>query len=165
MPPAEPLVRIRPSLRSFAGLYVVLGLVCVGIWWLGATFDTGVRPLVIAVAGPIPLLLGIAYSWLVRLGAEYRLYPDSIEIETGLVSRNIDNLQLFRVRDLGLRQSLIGRLLGVGDVNVTSTDQSTPHLTIRGVAGPRALYDTLRERVAESQATRRTMIVEEEPPA
>ena len=165
MPPAEPLVRIRPSLRSFAGLYVVLGLVCVGIWWLGATYDTGVRPLVIAVAGPIPLLLGIVYSWLVRLGAEYRLYPDSIEIETGLVSRNIDNLQLFRVRDLGLRQSLIGRLLGVGDVNVTSTDQSTPHLTIRGVAGPRALYDTLRERVAESQATRRTMIVEEEPPS
>jgi len=165
MPPAEPLVRIRPSLRSFAGLYVVLGLVCVGIWWLGATFDTGVRPLVIAVAGPIPLVLGIVYSWLVRLGAEYRLYPDSIEIETGLVSRNIDNLQLFRVRDLGLRQSLIGRLLGVGDVNVTSTDQSTPHLTIRGVAGPRTLYDTLRERVAESQATRRTMIVEEEPPS
>ncbi len=165
MPPAEPLVRIRPSLRSFAGLYVVLGLVCVGIWWLGATYDTGVRPLVIAVAGPVPLLIGIAYSWLVRLGAEYRLYPDSLEIETGLVSRNIDNLQLFRVRDLGLRQSLIGRLLGVGDVNVTSTDQSTPHLTIRGVAGPRALYDTLRERVAESQATRRTMIVEEEPPS
>ena len=165
MPPAEPLVRIRPSLRSFAGLYVVLGLVCVAIWWLGATFDTGVRPLVIAVAGPVPLLIGIAYSWLVRLSAEYRLYPDSREIETGLVSRNIDNLQLFRVRDLGLRQSLIGRLLGVGDVNVTSTDQSTPHLTIRGVAGPRALYATLRERVAESQATRRTMIVEEEPPS
>ena len=165
MPPAEPLVRIRPSLRSFAGLYVVLGAVCVAIWWLGATFDTGVRPLVIAVAGPVPLLIGIAYSWLVRLGAEYRLYPDSLEIETGLVSRNIDNLQLFRVRDLRLRQSLIGRLLGVGDVNVTSTDQSTPHLTIRGVAGPRALYDAIRAGVANSQATRRTMIVEEEPPS
>jgi len=164
MSPAEPLLRIRPSLRSFAGLYVVLGLVCVAIWWLGATFDTGVRPLVIAVAGPVPLLIGIAYSWLVRLSAEYRLYPDSLEIETGLVSRNIDNLQLFRVRDLGLRQSLLGRLLGVGDVEVTSTDQSTPHLVIHGVAGPRALYDALREGVA-AQATRRTMIVEEEPPS
>ena len=165
MPPADPLVRTRPSLRSFAGLYVVLGAVCVGIWWLGANFDTGRHPLVIAVAGPIPLLIGIAYSWLVRLNAEYRLYPDSLEIETGLVSRNIDNLQLFRVRDLRLRQSLIGRLLGVGDLNVTSTDQSTPHLTIRGVAAPRALYDAIREGVAGSQATRRTMIVEEEPPS
>ena len=165
MPPAEPLVRIRPSLRSFAGLYVLLGLGSVGIWWLGATFDTGVRPLVIAVAGPVPLLIGIGYSWLVRLGAEYRLYPDSLEIETGLVSRNIDNLQLFRVRDLRLRQSLLGRLLGAGDLEVTSTDQSTPHLTIRGVPAPRALYDALREGVAGSQATRRTMIVEEEPPS
>ena len=114
MPTREPLVRTRPSLRSFTGLYVVLGAVCVAIWWLGAAFDTGRHPLVIAVAGPIPLLIGIAYSWLVRLNAEYRLYPDSIEIETGLVSRNIDNLQLFRVRDLRLRQSPLGRLLGVG---------------------------------------------------
>ena len=164
MPTAEPLLRIRPSLRSFAGLYVVLGLVCVAIWWLGATFDTGLSSLVIAVAGPVPLLIGIAYSWLVRLGAEYRLNPDSLEIETGLVSRNIDNLQIFRIRDLRLRQSLLGRLLGVGDVEVTSTDQSTPHLVIRGVAAPRVLYDALREGVAASQATRRTMIVEEEPP-
>jgi uncharacterized membrane protein YdbT with pleckstrin-like domain len=165
MPLREPLVRARPSLRSFTGLYVVLAAVCVGVWWLGANFDTGLSPLVIAVAGPVPLLIGIAYSWLVRLGAEYRLYEDSLEIETGLVSRNIDNLQLFRVRDLRLRQSLIGRLLGVGDVNVTSTDQSTPHLTIRGVTAPRALYDAIREGVASSQATRRTMIVEEEPPS
>ena len=165
MPPTEPLLRIRPSLRSFAGLYVLLGALCVAIWWLGARFDTGVPPLVIAVAGPVPLLVGIAYSWLTRLGVQYRLYQDSLEIQTGLVSRNVDNLQLFRVRDLGLRQSLIGRLLGVGDLTVTSTDQSTPHLVIRGVAAPRALYDALRGGVAGSQATRRTMIVEEEPPS
>ena len=165
MPPTEPLLRIRPSLRSFAGLYVVLGAVCVAIWWLGARFDTGLRPLLVAGIGPVPLLIGIAYAWLVRLGAEYRLYPDSLEIQTGLIARNVDNLQFFRVRDLRLRQSLLGRLLGAGDLDVTSTDQSTPHLTIRGVAHPRALYDALREGVAGSQATRRTMIVEEEPPS
>jgi uncharacterized membrane protein YdbT with pleckstrin-like domain len=165
MPTTAPLVRTRPSLRSFAGLYVVLGALCVAIWWLGTQFDTGLSPLVIAVAGPVPLLIGIAYSWLVRLGAEYRLYQDSLEVERGLVSRTVDNLQVFRVRDLRLHQSLMGRILGVGDVSVTSTDQTTPHLTIRGVAGPRALYDLLRERVAASQATRRTMIVEEEPPS
>ena len=165
MPPAEPLVRTRPSLRSFAGMYALLGAVCVAIWWLGARFDTGLSPILIAFAGPVPLLIGIAYSWLVRLNAEYRLYQDSLEIHTGIVSRTIDNLQLFRVRDLRLQQSLLGRLLGVGDLSVTSTDQTTPHLTIRGVAEPRALYDALREGVAGSQATRRTMIVEEEPPS
>lgn len=165
MPPTEPVLRTRPSLKSFAGLYLVLGLLCVAAWWVGATFDTGLSPLVIALAGPVPLIVGIGYSWLVRIGSEYRLFADSLEIERGIVARNVDNLQLFRVRDLRLRQSVLGRIFGVGDIAVTSTDQSTPHLTIRGVADPRALYDTIREGVARSQATRRTMIVEEEPPS
>ena len=165
MPPTEPSLRARPSLRSFTWLYLVLSVICVLIWWAGATFQTGVSPLLIALAGPIPLALGVAYSWLVRLNSEYRVFQDSIEVETGLIARTVDNLQLFRVRDLRLRQSMLGRLLGVGDISVTSADQTTPRLTIRGVAGPRSIYDTLREGVARSQATRRTMIVEEEPPS
>lgn len=164
MPPADLVLRTRISLKSFAALYLGLGALCLVIWWAGWTFDTGLSPLLIAGAGLLPLVLALGYSWLVRLGTEYRLYQVSLEVESGLVSRTIDNLQLFRVRDLRLRQSMLGRLFGVGDVVVTSTDQSTPRLTIRGVEDPRTLYDTLRELVARSQATRRTMIVEEEPP-
>jgi len=165
MSPSDLVVRARISLKSFAGLYLILGALGVAIWWAGWAFDTGLHPLLIAAAGLVPLALGIAYSWFVRLGAEYRLYQDSLEAETGIIARNIDNLQLFRVRDLRLKQSVLGRLLGYGDISVTSTDQSTPHLTIRGVDAPRALYDTLREGVARSQATRRTMIVEEDRPS
>lgn len=165
MPPADLVLRARISLRSFAALHVAVVVLCVAIWWAGRTFDTGLSPLVIVVAGLVPVVLGIGYALLVRLGTEYRLYQDSLEVESGLVARSIENLQLFRVRDLRLRQSVLGRVLGVGDVAVTSTDQSTPHLIVRGVEGPRALYDTLRELVARSQATRRTMIVEEEPRA
>jgi len=165
MPPADLVLRTRISLKSFAALYLGIGALCMVIWWAGWTFDTGLSPLLVAGAGLLPLVLGIGYSWLVRLGTEYRLYQVSLEVESGLVARSIDNLQLFRVRDLRLRQSILGRLFGVGDVVVTSTDQSTPHLTIRGVEAPRALYDTLRDLVARSQATRRTMIVEKEPPS
>ena len=159
--PTTPLVRrARISLKSFAGLFLILGALAVAIWGAGFTFDTGLPPLLIAAAGLVPLAIGFVYSWFIRLGAEYRLYEDSLEVETGIIARNIDNLQLFRVRDLRLRQSVLGRLFGVGDISVTSTDQSTPHLTIRGVDAPRELYDTLRDGVARSQATRRTMIVE-----
>ncbi len=164
MPAADFILQTRMSLKSFAGLYFVLVVLAVAIWWAGWMFDTGLAPLVVAAAGLVPLVLGIGYTWLVKIGIEYRLYQDSLEVESGLVSRNIENLQLFRVRDLKLRQSPLGRLFGVGDVMLTSTDQSTPHLTVRGVENPRAVYETLRELVARSQATRRTMIVEEEPP-
>ena len=164
MPAADFVLQTRRSLKSFTMLYVGLALLAILIWWAGYTFETGLSPVVIAVAGLVPLVLGIGYTWLVQRGTEYRVYQESIELESGLLSRNIENLQLFRVRDLKLRQSVLGRLFGVGDVTVTSTDQSTPHLTVRGVENPRAVYETLRELVARSQATRRTMIVEEEPP-
>jgi len=164
MPAADFVLQTRRSLKSFAMLYVGLALLAILIWWAGYTFETGLAPVVIAVAGLVPLVLGIGSTWLVQRGTEYRVYQESIELESGLLSRNIENLQLFRVRDLKLRQSVLGRLFGVGDVTVTSTDQSTPHLTVHGVENPRAVYETLRELVARSQATRRTMIVEEEPP-
>src|SRR5262249_4158329 len=131
MPPTDQVLQTRLSLRSFAPLYVGLGLLCAVIWWMGWAFDTGLPPVVIAAAGLVPLIVGIIYSWLVRIGTEYRVHQESLEVESGLVARSIDNLQLFRVRDLRLRQSLLGRILGVGDVTVTSTDQTTPHLTIR----------------------------------
>ena len=107
-------------------------------------------------------MLGLLYSWLVRLSTEYRLFQESLEVESGIISRRIENIQLFRVRDLGLAQSILNRLAGVGDVIVTSTDQSAPRYRVRGVESPREFYDRLRELVAKSQATRRTMIVEQE---
>jgi uncharacterized membrane protein YdbT with pleckstrin-like domain len=164
MPPGDLVKTARISLKSFAGLYLLLAAVCAAIWWVGWAFDTGVHPMWIAAGGLLPLVIGVLYSWLVKIGSEYRLYQDSIEVDHGIVSRSIDNLQLFRIRDLKLQQSVVGRIFGVGDISVTSTDQSTPHLTIRGVDDPRALYDALRELVARSQATRRTMIVEGDEP-
>jgi uncharacterized membrane protein YdbT with pleckstrin-like domain len=110
----------------------------------------------------VPLLAGLIYTWLVRLNAEYRLFQDSLEVESGIISRRIENIQLFRVRDLALAQSMLNRIAGVGDITVTSTDQSAPRYRLRGVEAPRKVYDQLRELVSKSQATRQTMIVEEE---
>lgn len=158
----EPLLRRRRSYRSFAGLYLLAVL-------LGAAVVAG--GLVLAPPGPLAVLAGAlpplaawGWSWLVRIGEEYRVFEESVEVEAGILTRRIGNVQLFRVRDLGLHQSVLGRLLGVGDVLVASTDQSTPRLVIRGVEDPRTVYETLRELVARSQATRRTMIVEDDLP-
>ena len=161
---AEPVLVRRRSYRSFAGVYLAAVVLMAAIWWVGFQAQVDVPwPLTVA-AGLTPTVLACLGSWLAVLSTEYRVFEESIEMDTGLVARSIGNVQLFRVRDLALRQSVLNRILGVGDVLVTSTDQSSPHLVLRGVAGPREVYDTLRELVARSQATRRTMIVEEEPP-
>ena len=156
-----PVLTTRPALRSFMGRFVLLAAVAAAIWVAGYVVTIPVPGVLIAIGGLLPLVIGGVWAWLVRLGNEYRIFEDSVEIQSGVVSRNIDNLQLFRVRDLGLSQGIAGRILGFGDVTITSTDQTTPHFTLRGIGDPRRVYETLRGLVSRSQATRRTMIVKE----
>jgi len=52
---------------------------------------------------------------------------------------------------------LPGRILNIGDIHIVSTDRSAPPLVLHGVDEPKELYETLRERVARSQAARRTI--------
>ena len=141
----------------------MMAAVAVAFW--AAAYFTRIVPLAAAIPlGLIPLALGAGYGYLVRISTEYRIFSDSLEVESGIIARNIDNIQLFRVRDVGLNQSMLGRMLNVGNVAIASTDQSAPHLVLRGVDNPRDMYETLRELIAKSQAARRTMIVEEELP-
>jgi membrane protein YdbS with pleckstrin-like domain len=162
MPDSDLIVKKRPSWKNYLGLHLFLVLLGVVIMWAGFHFGLPLAGPLIVLFGLVPFLLGLIHAWLVRTSTEYRLFQDSLEVESGIISRSIDNIQLFRVRDLGLSQGILGRMLDVGNVTVTSTDQSAPHLILKGVDDPRSMYDTLRDLVAKSRATQRTMILEEE---
>jgi uncharacterized membrane protein YdbT with pleckstrin-like domain len=163
-PQSDLIARHRVSYKGFAGLYLLLAVVSALIWWLGYAYATLIGGAIIFLAGLLPIVAGLLYTWLVRISTEHRIFHDSLEVESGIVSRRIENIQLFRVRDIGLKQSILGRILDFGDIHIASTDQSNPHFTLRGLDHPRALYQLLRELVAKSQAARRTMILEEEVP-
>lgn len=155
----EMVSRHRMSYRCFAGVYFWMFVWFVGVIALGVA----VLPLpwwVVSIAAIAPPVAALLWIWLSVISTEYRLFQDSLEVESGIIARRIENIQLFRVRDLGMNQSLLARMLDVGDISVISTDQTAPRFVLRGVAQPRALYDNVRDLVAKSQAARRTMIVE-----
>lgn len=146
------------STKAFAGAYalaaaagVVVGVACFVI--PGAALFS---PLAL-----LPVAGVFLRSWLSRSSARYRLFSDRLELETGILGRKIENIDLFRVRDVGLRQGLVGRLADFGDVYIHSTDSSTPDVHLRGIDRPREFYDQLRSLVGQTRAQMRTMIVEE----
>ena len=153
--------RKRISLKNYIGTYLLLLFAAGLIWGVGLT-QTGVAPWIIILSGLAPLVIGGLWTYLLYISTEYRVFEDSLEVESGIISRRIENIQLFRVRDIGLSQGVVGRILNVGNIEIASTDHTRPHFNLQGVDGPRELYDKLREHVAKSQATRRTMIVEDD---
>ena len=111
------------------------------------------------VLGVVALFLALR-GWLRILATTYRLSGQRLEIERGIVSKRIDNLELWRVRDVSFRQGILDRILGVGAIILSSSDATHPELTIEGIKGARDLYDKLRAAVDEAHAKNRVMAIE-----
>src|SRR5262245_11143318 len=89
------IFRRRISTKHFLGAAILLAIVAIGIWIGGYLLRSSVPAWLTGLLGGAPLLFGIPYIWLVLLSTEYRVFQDSLEVESGLISRSIDNIQLF----------------------------------------------------------------------
>ncbi len=81
-----------------------------------------------------------------RFTVSYRLTSQRLFVDRGILRRRTSEIELFRVDDVEVLQNLAQRLLGVGNVVVTSSDRSDRNLTIRGIQDPFQVKEILRER-------------------
>jgi membrane protein YdbS with pleckstrin-like domain len=160
MEPTSPIDERHVSAKAFVAHYAAA--VAGGIALAAILFAVGAFPFVPAAVFPVAAVF--VYARLNRAGSTYRLFPDRIEVESGLIGRKIENVELFRIRDIGLRQGFLGRMANWGDVYIHSTDSSTPDLHIRAIDAPKEFYQQLRQLVSSARAQSRTMIVEESQP-
>ena len=150
----------RISAKSFVGVYIFTLFLYI-LLFVATQIITNTAPVWLWTAG-LAAFFGVwAYAQVTLRSTLYRLHHDRLEIESGIVSRRIENIDLFRVRDVGLKQSLGGRMLNFGDLYIHSTDSSTPDLHVRGIDNPRGYYEELRDRVGSSRASGQTMIIEQ----
>src|SRR5205814_9566602 len=77
----------------------------------------------------------------------FRITYYSIDSEHGLLSINIDTLELWHVEDIHFHHSLVDRLVNTGDIIILSHDDTTPRLELNGVPNPRPLFENLKQRV------------------
>jgi len=108
----------------------------------------------------LPVLVGLVLLvpvWLRTRSTRWKLTSRRIEIETGLLGKRVDTLELWRVRDVEFRQSLMDRLVGVSCITVTAHDEGYPALDVRGVPGDRSIYDRLMAAVMQARQQRGVM--------
>lgn len=87
----------------------------------------------------------------------YEVSTDRIEFARGIFSRQIDNLDMFRVVDLKLHRSLLDCLVGVGTVTLFTKDESDPVFEFEKVTRPKDLYDIIKR--ASLEADRKQGVV------
>lgn len=81
----------------------------------------------------------------------YRLGEDRLFFETGFWSTTVDEILLYRVRDISVTISFWQRLMGVGTVTVESSDKSMPILAMRNIKQPREVKELLHKQVEKAK--------------
>jgi hypothetical protein len=117
-------------LAVFGG-YLAIALATVGVGWMAS-------PLLLAP------LAAIAWKWLGLKLVRYELTQERIRVRSGVFTRHLEEIEIYRVKDTELSIPLWQRLVGIGTLRVISSDHTNPNLPLRGIADPESVRERIR---------------------
>ena len=107
------------------GLYLLCGLFC----WL-------IVPVFFALARYLQTKCKI-----------FELTTQRLKITSGVFTKITETLELYRVKDIEMRQPFLSRLVGIENVQMKTSDASSPFVLIDAVPSSVRLADKLRNQV------------------
>ncbi|MEM7131433.1 MAG: PH domain-containing protein [Chloroflexota bacterium] len=81
------------------------------------------------------------------IGIRYELTTERLRIMRGVLSHNLDEVELVRIRDTKVKQHLGERAVNIGDITIVSNDPSTPEIVLNNVKDPKSVRELIREAV------------------
>lgn len=95
------------------------------------------------------------------LTQRYKLTNQRLILTFGFVGRRTEEIDLFRVNDVCVKQHPLERLTRIGDVYISSSDQSSPIRYLQNVKTPDRVKDLLRESSRQERHRRRVLLRED----
>lgn len=80
---------------------------------------------------------------------KYRVTNQRIVKNYGILSKQTDNLELYRVRDIQVRQPLFLRLFSKANVSLESSDMTHPTMVLNAVPNIPELTEGLRQTIED----------------
>ena len=87
------------------------------------------------------------WKWLVVRCHRFEITTERLRIVQGVLNRNVDKLELYRVKDSRILQPLWFRVFGLGHVVLETSDRSHPKATLNAIKDPRQVGEILRREV------------------
>jgi uncharacterized membrane protein YdbT with pleckstrin-like domain len=152
----EPLDRFRSStLGWLRGTLAGWGTILLALGGIvaAAVGEWGIYPLALTAAAVAIVIV----MWFRNLAATYEICPDRLLIRRGIFVKSIDEVELYRIKDVRLDYTLINQIAGIGTIGITSSDETTRGSVLRldHVERAAARREELRRRVDEARQRRR----------
>lgn len=75
----------------------------------------------------------------------YMITNQRVRIWSGIVGKDVEDIELIRIQDLDTSQGVTERLLGIGDLVISSADTTAPTVTLNNIRDPNNVRELLRK--------------------
>jgi hypothetical protein len=103
----------------------------------------------------------VPLSWIAALTTRYKLTNERLITTHGFITKHIEEVELFRVNDVSMRQGVMERIFGLGDIRLETTDASRPEPDIKDVKNPERVKDMIRLASRAERQRRRVLLRDE----
>ena len=147
----------RPSTAGWLrGTAAGLGTVLMGVAGFAATIavagDWGAWPLVLTGLAALIVL----WKWIQNMSAKYEITPERLIVRRGIVFKSIDEIELYRIKDVRMDFSLLNQWAGIGNICLASSDETTRvgDLVMRHIEKAQSRREELRRLVDAARQRR-----------
>ena len=117
------LFELKPTARAYVGS-ILFGILLIPFFFIG--------------------LILLIRVWYKVASKKYRLTTQRLFIQEGLIAKHLEELELFRIKDVTVTQGILERLFGAGTVIVLSTDDTNPRVALAGIGKPVDVKEKIR---------------------
>ena len=94
----------------------------------------------------VPIFMALA-NYLKTKNKVYELTSERLKTTEGVFSKVTDTLELYRVKDLETRKPFLYRIVGIENVQLNTSDTSSPVIVLDAIPANVALGDKIRNQV------------------
>ena len=81
----------------------------------------------------------------------YEVTDQRIKLKTGILNQEIDECELYRVRDYKVIKPFFQRIFGLGRIELVTSDRSNSNINLNGIKDPENLYNLIRDNVEKTR--------------
>jgi uncharacterized membrane protein YdbT with pleckstrin-like domain len=130
---------------------ILLGIAGFGVL-VAVAGDWGAWPLLMSAAALLIVLL----KWVESMGAKYQVTDERLIVRRGIFFKSIDEIELYRIKDVRMNFTLLNQLTGIGKICLTTSDETTRtgDFVMRGVPNAHARREEFRRLVDAARRKR-----------
>ena len=138
------IFKLSPVARAFPG-QILLGVVFIALGiGLAIRAQDFSWPRWVALVPLAPGVLLLLLLWIRVKSSSYRLTTQRLFVRRGWLAKHVNELELYRVKDVVVDQAGLQRLLGYGTITVLAADDTTPQVDLAGISSPTRIKEMIR---------------------